>query len=197
MKYIFDLYGVVFLEETPPTLFDLFKEKFGMNQAQIDFIQHELIPKIDKGILEIDDYYEQIAVRLNKPELFGQIRDVQRAFENSTFVIQSTVDLIKKLYLQDESVYYFTNLSKDNFQERRKHEVFQYFTGGVTSFETGSAKPDMQIYRILLAKYSLDPKKCVFIDDKAANLRPAETLGMHTVNFRQGMDLKKELSKLL
>ncbi|MDA0655143.1 MAG: pyrimidine 5'-nucleotidase, partial [Proteobacteria bacterium] len=42
-------------------------------------------------------------------------------------------------------------------------------------------KPDMRAYRSLLAKYGIDPKSAVMVEDVARNLEPAKQLGMKTV----------------
>lgn len=42
-------------------------------------------------------------------------------------------------------------------------------------------KPNPEIYRVLLERYDLDPKKSVMVEDIARNLEPAAGLGMKTV----------------
>jgi len=42
-------------------------------------------------------------------------------------------------------------------------------------------KPAVAAYRRLLHRFRLDPRRCVMVDDNAANLAPAKRLGMRTV----------------
>ena len=43
------------------------------------------------------------------------------------------------------------------------------------------AKPSLPAFRQLLARFRLDPRRCILIEDSAANLRTAKRLGMRTV----------------
>jgi putative hydrolase of the HAD superfamily len=43
------------------------------------------------------------------------------------------------------------------------------------------AKPHPQVYMEAVKEHQLDPAKCVMIDDRAVNLKPAHDLGMKTV----------------
>lgn len=45
-------------------------------------------------------------------------------------------------------------------------------------------KPQMQAYHGILARYRLDPARCVMVEDMARNLEPAAALGMTTVWIR-------------
>ncbi|ANQ85986.1 putative hydrolase [Azoarcus olearius] len=48
-------------------------------------------------------------------------------------------------------------------------------------------KPGIRAYRTLLHDYRLDPRRCVMIEDTAANLRTARRLGMRTVLVGRGL----------
>ena len=45
-------------------------------------------------------------------------------------------------------------------------------------------KPEPEIYRRLLDRYSLDPAETLFIDDRPVNLEAARTFGISTFLFR-------------
>ncbi|GHD66592.1 pyrimidine 5'-nucleotidase [Jeongeupia chitinilytica] len=49
-----------------------------------------------------------------------------------------------------------------------------------------SPKPQLRGYRALLRQWRLDPRRCILVEDTAANLRPARQLGMATVLIRKG-----------
>jgi putative hydrolase of the HAD superfamily len=42
-------------------------------------------------------------------------------------------------------------------------------------------KPDPQIYLLMCEALAVAPAHCVFLDDLGVNLKPARTLGMHTI----------------
>ncbi|MDT0266937.1 HAD-IA family hydrolase [Streptomyces sp. DSM 44915] len=59
--------------------------------------------------------------------------------------------------------------------------VWELFDVSVLSEREGLAKPESEIYRRVLARLGLPGSACVFVDDQARNLPPAEALGMTTV----------------
>ncbi|MET8700270.1 HAD-IA family hydrolase [Kitasatospora sp. NPDC058032] len=60
--------------------------------------------------------------------------------------------------------------------------VWDLFDVRVISGEAGLAKPDPDIYRLTLERLGLPGEACVFVDDHAPNLAPAEALGITAVH---------------
>ena len=57
-------------------------------------------------------------------------------------------------------------------------------------------KPDPEIYKLLLSRYSLQPADCIFIDDNPTNVAAAQTIGIHAIPFTNCPDLRKQLAEL-
>ena len=57
-------------------------------------------------------------------------------------------------------------------------------------------KPDPEIYKLLLSRYSLQPADCIFIDDNPANVAAAQTIGIHAIPFTNCPNLRKQLAEL-
>jgi putative hydrolase of the HAD superfamily len=53
----------------------------------------------------------------------------------------------------------------------------------VFSCEAGICKPEPEIYRNCLSQLGVQPSEALFLDDREANIRAAETLGWHAVLF--------------
>ena len=53
----------------------------------------------------------------------------------------------------------------------------------IISGEVGYRKPDKRIYNILLDRIQSPSSDCVFVDDRAKNLRPASEIGIKTIRF--------------
>jgi 2-haloacid dehalogenase len=66
----------------------------------------------------------------------------------------------------------------------------------VVSGEVGMIKPDPRIYRLLLDRCGIDPRRAVFIDDVAANVEAARRLGLHGIVFAGPDALRRELAGL-
>jgi HAD superfamily hydrolase (TIGR01509 family) len=66
--------------------------------------------------------------------------------------------------------------------------------GALASAEVGVAKPDREIFELLLERFALDPAATLFVDDVHANVAAAASLGLDTVLFRDPAQLRRELA---
>jgi HAD superfamily hydrolase (TIGR01549 family) len=80
--------------------------------------------------------------------------------------------------------------------KRKKFDLDKYSETIVSSGYTGWAKPDPEIYDILIKKLNVDPKTCLFVDDDEYKLPPAQKLGMTTILFINQKDLETKLVDL-
>lgn len=72
-----------------------------------------------------------------------------------------------------------TNMAAETYpKRRRRYEFLNWFAGTVVSGIEGVAKPDPQIYEVLLGRFDLDPEATLFIDDREVNVVAAAHLGM-------------------
>ncbi len=95
-------------------------------------------------------------------------------------------------------VYILSNYARRTY-ELTKEEGLSFLPladGAVFSFETGHIKPEKEIYHVIMDKYGLLPKECVFIDDNAANLVYPKELGWSTIQFHNFVQVKEELHVL-
>jgi FMN phosphatase YigB (HAD superfamily) len=106
------------------------------------------------------------------------------------------MDLVKKLK-KSYTLYTMNNEGKEWMDLRiQKFGLRKYFKGFITSGYVGHAKPDPEIYKILLKKSGLKPTEHIFIDNKEVNLAPARNLGFRTILFKSIEQLKKDLIAL-
>lgn len=70
------------------------------------------------------------------------------------------------------------------------------FDGFFTSGYLGVKKPHGAIYRMVLEVMATQPRHCVFIDDRAMNLEPAASLGVHTIHHSGAANTRRALSDL-
>ena len=67
----------------------------------------------------------------------------------------------------------------------------EWFDGIVVSSDEHIVKPDAGIYRILLERYGLNADECLFIDDRADNVRGAVESGMNAYVFNNDFETVK------
>lgn len=109
-----------------------------------------------------------------------------------------SVALLRRLKSMGYHIYGLTNWSAENI-----HVAFERFDflglleGTVVSGIEKTVKPEPQLYRILLDRYSLRPEETVFIDDRTENVDTARRLGMHGVVFDDIDSVRTRLSVIL
>lgn len=72
-------------------------------------------------------------------------------------------------------------------------DFMRLFDDMVLSFREGCAKPEPEIYRRALAKFSMDPAEAFFVDDRPENVSGALTAGMDAVPFTDAAALESAL----
>lgn len=67
----------------------------------------------------------------------------------------------------------------------------------VFSAEVGKRKPGTEIFQYVLDLLGADPEEAVFVDDFSENVQAARKLGMHSIQFKNARQIRKEVSDLL
>ena len=81
---------------------------------------------------------------------------------------------------------------------RYPHDMFEeLFDGVVISGEEGIRKPSRRMYELGAERAGVAPEDCVYVDDLAFNLTPAEEMGMAVVHHTDAAITVPELEALL
>jgi 2-haloacid dehalogenase len=90
-----------------------------------------------------------------------------------------------------------TNWSAETFPTARtQYPSFARFEGIVVSGEHGVAKPDPELFGVLVRRFEVDPTTAVFVDDKDTNVEAAAALGFTGVVFTTPEALRRDLAEL-
>lgn len=109
-----------------------------------------------------------------------------------------SVALLRSLKDEGYRLYGLTNWSAENIHVAfERFDFLSLLEGTVVSGIEKEVKPEPQIYRILLDRYSLKPEQTVFIDDKEANVETARRLGMHGIVFTGAEDARRKLDSII
>lgn len=125
------------------------------------------------------------------------IRAYDERWEDSIIgTIEGTVRIIEGLHASGYMLVGLTNWSADKFAlTRRRYDVFSLFDEIVVSGEVGLVKPDSRIFEWMLHKIGRRREECLFIDDSAANVEAAASMGFATIRFESPAQLREELDK--
>jgi 2-haloacid dehalogenase len=132
------------------------------------------------------------------PEKAGLIRAFGERFDEMIpGANDDVVAILDELKRRGTPLYALTNWSAETFPSaRRRFEFLSWFDGIVVSGHEGLIKPDAALFRIMFARYAIDPARAVFIDDDPGNAGSAASLGVHGVAFRSAAHLRAELAQL-
>jgi 2-haloacid dehalogenase len=108
--------------------------------------------------------------------------------------IPETVELLRELKDVGVPCYALTNMEVDTYPQRVERFPFlRWFEGAVVSGFEGVAKPDVEIFELLLERFALEAESTLLIDDSPRNVRAALSVGMQAVEFRSATQLREVL----
>ena len=174
---VFDLGGVVFARDPRK-----FEPEF------IKFFSYILLPEMprfweeyDRGVVSYEQVVTDLAEYNNCDRELAE-KNLQRSIITQE-EIPSTKALIADLKSAGYKLYVLSNMSLEFIEFLRKKEVYKYFDGEVVSCEEHIVKPDAEIYKTLIDRYSLVESETLFIDDRKSNIKAARKAGWEGFDF--------------
>jgi FMN phosphatase YigB (HAD superfamily) len=111
--------------------------------------------------------------------------------------IPETEGVMHDLHAHGVPMHGLTNMSTESWPGvRAMSPVFDYLQTVVVSGAERVIKPDPAIYRLVLERTGLRASDLLFIDDSAANIEVAATLGFHVHHFTDPAALRPQLVRL-
>ena len=178
-----------------------FLEDKGFDEAMVKRIakasvQSTVWNEIDRGVWSMEELMQ--AFIRQDPEIEEELR---RAYGDITGMVTKrayAIPWIQELREKGYRVYYLSNFSEKAYEDCADAlDFLPYTDGGILSYREQLVKPDPEIYRRLLSRYSLEAQESVFLDDTAMNVEAAERLGIHGICFRTKEQAEEELRGLV
>ena len=185
MKYkavIFDFFGVICSEIAP---FWLAKYVAPDEAARI---KGGLVHAADKGEISQDSLFEALGLIAHRPA-----SEVLREWNEHVIVDQDMVDLVSVLR-GSTRVALLTN-SPAPFVRGilDRHALTPLFETVLISSEARRAKPDPEIYTMILHRLALEPTDTLLVDDNPANVAGAKGVGMDALLFESAVQCRDAL----
>jgi 2-haloacid dehalogenase len=128
------------------------------------------------------------------PEHADLVLAWQRQDEMIGGAIEPTVAVLHEVHDARISTYVLSNWEAEGWDRRLgQFEFLSWFDGIVISGQEQVRKPDPEIFRRLLDRFTLVPQAVLFVDDVVANTDTAASLGMQTHLFRSAAGLRQAL----
>jgi 2-haloacid dehalogenase len=111
--------------------------------------------------------------------------------------IAGSVEMLAELKARNTRLYGLTNFSSETYPPAfARFSFLRRLEGVLVSGDVGLIKPDPRIFDLLIARFSIDPRRAVYIDDVAANVAAAQPFGLHAIHFTTPAALRAELVAL-
>lgn len=147
---------------------------------------------ISRGVITEKDAINAICDRnIEQSQL---IRSAMDRWYHILTPIEDTVNILIDLKNCGYKIYFLSNFQLLAYEElKERYNFFEYFDGGVFSFEEKILKPELGIYEKLIKTYKLNPCESIFIDDTLHNIEMAKKLGFEAILFSSAAGLREKL----
>lgn len=173
---------------------------FGYSQDVVDRLAKATVLtenwlEYDRGVLSEEEVLQRFIDR--DPQLEPLIRESLSSHTGLLVMYDYAIPWIQELKSKGYGVYYLSNYSYPAYRDCSEEMKFiPYTDGGILSFQEHLVKPDAAIYELLLERYDLKAKECVFLDDTEKNIIGARNVGMQGIVFRNKQQAEEELRRL-
>ncbi len=108
--------------------------------------------------------------------------------------VPGSLELVERLGDAGVPLFAITNFGHEFWEGFRPTQpIFDRFRGIIVSGTEKLMKPDPAIYALAIERFAIDPAGALFIDDVAANIAGAESVGIAGHRFVDAATLEREL----
>ncbi|MDP2369206.1 HAD family hydrolase [Rhodoferax sp.] len=205
MNLVFD-FGAVLFRWQPELLMQAhFAERATSAQAARELARtlfhHPDWQSFDRGAIAEHDLASRTSERLNLQP--AAVLALLEGIEAHLTPVPATVALLERLCQRRREqagmrLFFLSNMPvRFARMLERRHDLANWFDGGVFSGDVHLAKPEPGIYQLLQQRYDLDPARTTFIDDLQANVDAAAALGWRGIRFESASQLEGDLTAVL
>ncbi|MBO4697542.1 MAG: HAD-IA family hydrolase [Lachnospiraceae bacterium] len=181
--------------------YDAYMKEIGFAEETARFFRENIIlsklwQRMDRGVITMGE-----ACELMVSDYPDYEKEIRHFFERIVGIIKPYDDsegLVKHLREAGYEVYILSNYPDELYEMHCDSFAFlKDVNGAVISAYEKTAKPDEDIYRILLSRYGLNASECVFLDDRTDNIETAENLGIRGIIVNHREEAFRSLFKYL
>jgi epoxide hydrolase-like predicted phosphatase len=193
---IFD-YGNVFCRVNDQQVINYIASSFGVPIKKLLPVFSQHIGILDRGLIEEDEFWQQLASDLKKPiPQNKKILFTKKWLDYVIFYPEMFV-MVKKLKKLGYKTAVLSKCIKRLADIIRQKGGYDDFDEVFISSEIHLDKPDPQVYLLAARRLKIDPKNCLYIDNKPAYLTPAQRLGMKTILATNPKQVINDIRQLL
>jgi len=163
-------------------------------QLRATFTADNLVYRYESGRLSDVEFHAELCRRIGRKLPWDQFV----AAWNSIFLQEPILsDELLALLAARIDLWIISNTNPLHFHYLRDHYAFsRHFKGFVLSYEVGALKPEPGIFARAVERTGVEPVRTLFVDDQAANVEAARTLGFQAFQFAGSTRFAAELHSL-
>ena len=147
----------------------------------------------DRGSATVEEVIAAMSMRV--PELKPYIRRIMKEWIDLP-AIPEGVETLKCCKEHGMKLYALTNYADKEFAYAcEQHDFFKLFVGFLVSGREHTIKPGLDIYRLLISRFGLDPARSLFIDDSLMNIEAALESGLQALHYNRDGKLREFFAK--
>jgi putative hydrolase of the HAD superfamily len=180
---VFDFFGVICSEVAPnwlPTYFP---------PDEVREIRKTLFVSADRGDISQEALFDELAMRagITPTRIESEWQTYVKINPDMVALMENLRGTVKLGLLSNACAPFVRGIIA-------RHDLARLFDAMIISAEFGSAKPDPDIFRAMLATLAVEARDAVMIDDNPNNIAAAASLGMDTILFKSCGQLAQALS---
>jgi putative hydrolase of the HAD superfamily len=195
---IFDV-GAVLVSWNPTEIMErTFADAPHLKPDAQTFFEKELVGdgvffRMDKGLLNYEDVENLLAQRIDR---FYAAKLLKEGV-NLLTPLPAGISIFNEIKGRGYKTYILSNMSERALQKiSAENDFVRQVDGAIWSYQVKTAKPEPEIYQILLKTYALKPEECIFIDDREDNIVAAKTHGIDGIICKNHDYVRQELRHL-
>ena len=163
--------------------------------------QRGIFHGIDEGTATYDEFHAELRRHATRPVTDKQIDDAWCSFLEGIphYKLDALLEL-KQTYhlilLSNISLLHWNYTCAHHFAYNG-HTVGDYFHHLYLSFQEKTTKPDLRIFRRMIADSGINPGETLFLDDSDLNCQAAESLGIDTYMPKAREDWRPVVRRLV
>lgn len=191
---IFDYGGVVRLSHS---CWEMIAAAYSISVETLTEKAQPFLTLFSKGLITENQFWKQLSSRLKKPIPENKKDLWRKSYEKNFRLSSEIIHFVKELKRQGIKTAVLSNTIKPHVEIATRHKGYRDFDVVILSCEVNLQKPEKEIYLLTVKQLRVNPKKCIFIDDKKEYLAPAEELGMKTILAKNPKQVIDDISRIV
>lgn len=183
---IFDCFGVL-LPNTSGAFAARHAALLGGNTEFIDALNVEL----DYDRMSRAEFFETLHQKTGLP-----VEQIRSELDDGLIANTELIDFIENIK-SSYKIGLLSNASNEEIAFVDKAGIGNLFEARTVSAQVQVVKPDPKIYQLAASSLQVPVEACIFVDDSAPNLPPAEKLGMKTILYQDFEAFKQQFYEIV